>query len=74
MFFGFWPGDDTLGDAAYEAGARLAGWDTTSFESKWSPTAAGLQQLKATAGRRVHESDTTLSEIRRETGASTWKS
>ena len=24
--------------SAYEAGARLAGWDTTSFDSKWCPT------------------------------------
>jgi Family of unknown function (DUF5996) len=102
--FGFWPGDDTVGDAAYysytapepeglrdqplpagtwiesgsgslailpyeairhardprttllafcqgayEAGARLAGWDITSFESKWCPTPTQLQQLQATA-------------------------
>jgi Family of unknown function (DUF5996) len=102
--FGFWPGDDTVGDAAYysytapeppglreqplplgawtelgpgslavlpydavrtaadprrtllafcqaayEAGARLAGWDTTSFESKWCPTPTQLRQLQATA-------------------------
>jgi hypothetical protein len=102
--FGFWPGDDTLGDAAYysytapeplglrdqplpigswiesgagslavlpyeavrtaleprttllafcqsayEAGARLAGWDTTSFESRWCPTPLQLQQLQADA-------------------------
>jgi hypothetical protein len=102
--FGFWPGDDTLGDAAYysytapepqglrdqqlpigswiesgagslavlpyeavrtaldprttllafcqssyEAGARLAGWDTTSFESRWCPTPVQLQQLQAAA-------------------------
>jgi Family of unknown function (DUF5996) len=102
--FGFWPGDDNLGDAAYysytapepaglrdqplaigswiasgtsslavlpydavrnaddprttllafcqsayEAGARLAGWDTTSFETKWCPTPGQLQQLHATA-------------------------
>lgn len=100
--FGFWPGDDTVGDAAYysytapepdglrdqplsagswteagsgslailpyetvrtardpritllafcqsayEAGARLAGWDTTSFESSWCPTPSQLQQLHA---------------------------
>ena len=103
--FGFWPGDDTLGDAAYysytapepqglrdqplpigswiesgagslavlpyeavrtaldprttllafcqsayEAGTRLAGWDTTSFESRWCPTPKQLQQLQAAAG------------------------
>ena len=102
--FGFWPGDDTLGDAAYysytapepeglrdqplsagawtksgsgslailpyeavrtarvpkttllafcqsayEAGARLAGWDTTSYESTWCPTPGQLQQLHASA-------------------------
>jgi hypothetical protein len=102
--FGFWPGDDTLGDAAYysytapepqglrdqplpigswiesgagslavlpyeavrtalkprttllafcqsayETGARLAGWDTTSFESRWCPTPVQLQQLQAAA-------------------------
>ncbi len=34
---------------AYEAGARLAGWDVPSFESKWCPTADQLQQLQATA-------------------------
>jgi Family of unknown function (DUF5996)/Zn-finger in ubiquitin-hydrolases and other protein len=102
--FGFWPGDDNLGDAAYycytapepdglrdqplsaggwvesstgllailpyeavrtartprttllafcqsayEAGARLAGWDTTSFESTWCPTPEQLRQLHASA-------------------------
>jgi hypothetical protein len=102
--FGFWPGDDTVGDAAYysytapepnrlrdeplpvgewidfgtgslavlpyetlrtareprttllafcqgayETGARLAGWDTTSFESKWCPTPDQLEQLRTSA-------------------------
>jgi hypothetical protein len=102
--FGFWPGDDTVGDAAYysytapepegmrdqplsaggwiesgsgslavlpyeavrsahdprttllafcqsayEAGARLAGWDTANFESTWCPTPNQLQQLHAAA-------------------------
>ncbi|HEY5989568.1 MAG TPA: DUF5996 family protein [Streptosporangiaceae bacterium] len=102
--FGFWPGDDTLGDAAYysytapeppglsdqplpagawtksgagslavlpyetvrtarnprttllafcqsayEAGARLAGWDTEGFESTWCPAPGQLQQLHASA-------------------------
>ena len=102
--FGFWPGDDTLGDAAYysytapepeglreqplpvgawtesgsgslavlpyeavraaaspratvlafcqatyEAGARLAGWDTSAFSSRWCPTPAQLEQLRASA-------------------------
>jgi Family of unknown function (DUF5996) len=35
--------------SAYEAGARLAGWDTASFESKWCPTPAQLKELHATA-------------------------
>jgi hypothetical protein len=102
--FGFWPGDDRIGDAAYysytapepaglrdqplaagewidwaagslavlryeavrtardprttllafcqsayEAGARLAGWDTTRFESNWCPTLNQLHQLRASA-------------------------
>jgi Family of unknown function (DUF5996) len=102
--FGFWPGDDNLGDAAYysytapepdalrdqplpagqwveygagslavlpyetvrltadpralllaffqaayEAGSRLAGWDTASLESAWCPTPAELQALQAGA-------------------------
>jgi hypothetical protein len=34
---------------AYEAGARLAGWDTASFESRWCPTPVQLQELQATA-------------------------
>jgi hypothetical protein len=102
--FGYWPGDDNLGDAAYysytapepdglreqplsagawtesgsgslailpyetvrtarnprttllafcqsayEAGARLAGWDTGSFESTWCPTPSQLRELYANA-------------------------
>jgi hypothetical protein len=102
--FGFWPGDDTVGDAAYysytapepaglrdeplsvggwtdlpsgtmailpyetvrtardpritllafcqsayEAGARLAGWDVTSFSSTWCPSPSQLQELQASA-------------------------
>src|SRR5688500_1508535 len=35
--------------SGYEAGARLAGWDTSSFESNWCPTPAQLEQLQATA-------------------------
>jgi hypothetical protein len=35
--------------SAYEAGARLAGWDTASFESAWCPSAAQLQALQASA-------------------------
>lgn len=34
---------------AYEAGARLAGWNTTSFESKWCPSPEQLQHLRANA-------------------------
>src|SRR5207244_3468338 len=34
---------------AYEAGARLARWDTSSFESKWCPTPSQLQELQAAA-------------------------
>jgi Family of unknown function (DUF5996) len=34
---------------AYEAGARLAGWGTSGFESKWCPTPQQLRELKATA-------------------------
>ena len=44
--------------SAYEAGARLAGWDTTSFESTWCPTPDQLKQLHANAtaefGRTKH--------------------
>jgi hypothetical protein len=102
--FGFWPGDDNLGDAAYysytspepeglrderlatgdwvpfgsgslailhyddvrsardprttllafcqsayEAGARLAGWDTGSFESTWCPSPQQIRELETTA-------------------------
>src|SRR5918994_1126213 len=35
--------------SAYEAGARLAGWDITSFTSTWCPTPSQLQQLRASA-------------------------
>jgi hypothetical protein len=35
--------------SVYEAGARLAGWDTASFESKWCPTPAELRELQAIA-------------------------
>ena len=44
--------------SAYEAGARLAGWDTTGFESTWCPTPDQLKQLHANAtaefGRTKH--------------------
>jgi uncharacterized protein DUF5996 len=33
----------------YEAGARLAGWETSGFESKWCPTPGQLHELQATA-------------------------
>ena len=35
--------------AAYEAGARLAGWDTAAFTSSACPTPDELQELQATA-------------------------
>ncbi|MDP9284541.1 MAG: DUF5996 family protein, partial [Actinomycetota bacterium] len=35
--------------SAYEAGARLAGWDTAGFESNWCPTPNQLEQLHASA-------------------------
>ena len=35
--------------SAYEAGARLAGWDADSFESSWCPTPQQLEELRATA-------------------------
>jgi len=37
--------------AAYEAGARLAGWDASGFESKWCPAPSELRDLQATAAR-----------------------
>jgi hypothetical protein len=36
--------------SAYEAGARLAGWDSAGFTSKWCPTPAQLEELHASAG------------------------
>ena len=35
--------------ATYEAGARHAGWDTTSLESRWCPTPTQLRQLQTDA-------------------------
>jgi hypothetical protein len=35
--------------SAYEAGARLAGWDTAAFESSWSPSEEQLRQLRGHA-------------------------
>ena len=37
--------------SAYEAGARTAGWDTSSFESSWCPSPGQLEQLRAAAAR-----------------------
>jgi len=34
---------------AYEAGARLAGWETSGFESKWCPTPTQLRELRTAA-------------------------
>jgi hypothetical protein len=34
---------------AYQAGARLAGWDTSAFESRWCPAPSQLRELQATA-------------------------
>jgi hypothetical protein len=36
-------------ESAYEAGARLAGWDTTAFTSSACPSRDELQELQATA-------------------------
>jgi hypothetical protein len=33
--------------SAYEGGALLAGWDTASFVSRWSPTSGQLEELRA---------------------------
>jgi hypothetical protein len=38
-----------LCQAAYEAGAHLAGWERNSFESKWCPPPTQLQKLQAAA-------------------------
>ena len=35
--------------SAYEAGARTAGWDTSSFESTWCPTPGQLEELRPSA-------------------------
>jgi hypothetical protein len=36
-------------ESAYEAGARLAGWDTAAFTSSACPSPDELQELQATA-------------------------
>ena len=33
-------------ESAYEAGARLAGWDTGGFESAWCPSPAQLPHVR----------------------------
>jgi hypothetical protein len=40
-------------ESAYEAGARLAGWDTSAFESSWCPTPEQLEELVRTAHQAV---------------------
>jgi uncharacterized protein DUF5996 len=35
-------------ESAYEAGARLAGWDMSAFESRWCPTPGQLKELHDT--------------------------
>jgi hypothetical protein len=44
--------------SAYEAGARTAGWDISSFESSWCPTPAQLQELRASAARAANDRHT----------------
>ena len=43
--------------SAYEAGARLAGWDTGGFESTWCPSPAQLQAAPRRRRRRVRAND-----------------
>jgi len=40
---------------AYEAGARLADWDTIGFESRWCPTPSRLQELQSTAAHDLRD-------------------
>ena len=44
--------------SAYEAGARTAGWDTSSFASSWCPTPEQLQALRLSAARAATDSRT----------------
>jgi hypothetical protein len=37
--------------SAYEAGARTAGWDISSFESSWCPTPGQLEELRLSHAR-----------------------
>jgi Family of unknown function (DUF5996) len=39
--------------SAYEAGARLAGWDAAGFESRWCPTPEQLEELHVTAASEL---------------------
>jgi hypothetical protein len=39
--------------SAYEAGARMAGWDTSSFESTWCPTPRQLEELRTAAAAEL---------------------
>ena len=39
--------------SAYEAGARTAGWDMSSFESSWCPTASELDELRLAHSKPV---------------------
>jgi hypothetical protein len=45
--------------AAYEAGAGLAGWDTAGFESRWCPTPSQLRQLQTSAAATFGRPTTT---------------
>jgi len=45
-------------ESAYEAGARLANWDTASFASKWCPSPDQLRQLRASAAADFGRTDT----------------
>jgi hypothetical protein len=44
--------------SAYEAGSRLAGWDTAGFESAWCPTPSELNDLHAGAAARFGRAPT----------------
>ena len=44
--------------SAYEAGARLAGWDTDSFESRWCPSPEQRRDIHSTAVSDLGRSQT----------------
>jgi hypothetical protein len=48
----------TFCQSAYEAGARLAGWDATGFESAWFPTPSQLQDLPASRAATFGRTET----------------